>query len=437
MYMRTLITFFAALTVVFSTQAQDSAHRSMLNVAQAKIGKGFPATVKQVAGNDKLALFEKDGGGFAVVKNDGTRNQVIAYSESSRLDLNDKNPGFNWWMNAVKNAPNVYPTTPPDPARFPARVDSLITTLWGQHEPFNYMEPLKTWVDGQPLGGEYFPSDNHYVVGCVGVAMAQFMNYYKFPAHGFGQDSVTVKYEIPGTSTTRNVTFKVDFEQTPFDWDNMIDDYNGEYTLEQAQAAAQLCYYCSVAAQSTYDQFGTGSSDTKCINAFINHFNYNDTAHYIIRSRYTEPEWMEMVYTEISNRRPIFYSARDINIELGIFGGHNFIIDGYDENGLVHVNWGWHGQENGFFDIAVLDPGLYTYDDWQAMYVGLYPNKQDVAVAGDVNGDGSLSASDITALYNYLLNGDMTFYETSDVNNDGAITSADITAIYNILLGVE
>ena len=96
-----------------------------------------------------------------------------------------------------------------------------------------------------------------------------------------------------------------------------------------------------------------------------------------------------------------------------------------------------HGQENEFFDIAVLDPGLYTYDDWQAMYVGLYPNKQDVAVAGDVNGDGSVSASDITALYNYLLNGDMTFFETSDVNNDGAITSSDITAIYNILLGTE
>ena len=433
--MRTLIPFFAALIVAFSSQAQDSALSSMLNVAQAKIGKSSPATVKQVAGNDRLALFEKDGGGFAIVKNDGTRQRVVAYSQSSRLDPSSNNPGFNWWMNAVKNSPSVMPTTSPDPARFPTRVDSLITTLWGQHEPFNYMEPLKTWADDQPMGGVYYPSDNHYVVGCVGVAMAQFMNYYKFPDHGFGQDSVTVKYEIPGTSATRNVTFKVDFEQNPFDWDNMIDDYNGEYTLEQAQAVAQLCYYCSVAAQSTYDQFGTGSSDTKCVSAFINHFNYNDTTHYILRSRYTEPQWMEMVYTELSNRRPIFYSARDINIELGIFGGHNFIIDGYDEDGLVHVNWGWHGQENGFFDIAVLDPGLYTYDDWQAMYVGLYPNKKDIAIVGDVDGDGAVSASDVTALYNYLLNGDMTHLDTSDVDGDGAVNAADITAIYNILLG--
>ena len=433
--MRTLIPFLAALIVTFSTHAQDSANSSMLNVAQAKIGKGSPAAVKQVAGNDRLALFEKDGGGFAVVKSDGVNHKVLAYSQNSRLDLADNNPGFNWWMNAVSKVPSIRFTTPPDPARFPTRVDSLITTLWGQHEPFNYMEPLKTWAEDQPMGGVYYPSDNHYVVGCVGVAMAQFMNYYKFPAHGFGQDSVTVKYEIPGTGATRNLTFKVDFEQNPFDWDNMLDDYNGDYTLAQAQAVAQLCYYCSVAAQSTYDQFGTGSSDAKCIQAFINHFNYNDTTHFIARSQFSEPQWMEKVYTEISNRHPIFYSARDINIELGIFGGHNFIIDGYDENGLVHVNWGWHGQENGFFDIAVLDPGLYTYDDWQAMYVGLYPNEEQTALVGDVNGDGFVTSADVTVIYDYLLNNNTTFLSTSDVNNDGSVTSSDITVIYNIILG--
>lgn len=200
--------------------------------------------------------------------------------------------------------------------------------------------------------------------------MAQYINYYRYPNHGFGQDSVTVQYQVPGTGTT-DVTFKVDFEENPFDWDNMLDDYSGEYTDAQGRAVAQLCYYCSVAARSTFNQYGTGSSDAKCIDAFINSFDYNDTTHFIVRTKYSEPEWMEKVFTELSNRHPIFYSARDINVELGIFGGHNFIIDGYDENGLVHVNWGWHGQLNGYFDIALLNSGLYTYDDWQAMYVGV------------------------------------------------------------------
>lgn len=58
-----------------------------------------------------------------------------------------------------------------------------------------------------------------------------------------------------------------------------------------------------------------------------------------------------------------------------------------------------------------------------------------VVVAGDVNCDGSVNAADVTALYNYILNGDETYIATSDVNNDGAINAGDVTAVYNIILG--
>jgi len=58
-----------------------------------------------------------------------------------------------------------------------------------------------------------------------------------------------------------------------------------------------------------------------------------------------------------------------------------------------------------------------------------------IVIVGDVNGDGSVNASDVTALYNYILNGDITFIATSDVNNDGSINASDITAVYNIILG--
>jgi formylglycine-generating enzyme required for sulfatase activity len=56
-------------------------------------------------------------------------------------------------------------------------------------------------------------------------------------------------------------------------------------------------------------------------------------------------------------------------------------------------------------------------------------------VMGDVNNDGAVTSSDITMLYNYLLNNDNTYLATSDVNGDGNVTSADITAVYSILLG--
>ncbi len=52
----------------------------------------------------------------------------------------------------------------------------------------------------------------------------------------------------------------------------------------------------------------------------------------------------------------------------------------------------------------------------------------------DINGDNVVTAADVTALYDYLLNNDMSYYDTSDVNGDGNITSSDITLIYNLLL---
>ena len=59
----------------------------------------------------------------------------------------------------------------------------------------------------------------------------------------------------------------------------------------------------------------------------------------------------------------------------------------------------------------------------------------NAAVYGDVNGDGTVNASDVTELYNYFLNGDLTYAATCDVDCDGTITSYDITELYNILLG--
>ena len=59
----------------------------------------------------------------------------------------------------------------------------------------------------------------------------------------------------------------------------------------------------------------------------------------------------------------------------------------------------------------------------------------NATVFGDVDGDGYVTSSDITALYSYLLSGNMTYYSTSDVDGDGSITSADVTLVYSILLG--
>lgn len=61
--------------------------------------------------------------------------------------------------------------------------------------------------------------------------------------------------------------------------------------------------------------------------------------------------------------------------------------------------------------------------------------KQKSWVLGDVNGDGMVTAADITELYNFLLNNDDSHIVNGDMNGDGNITAADITAVYDVLLG--
>lgn len=56
-------------------------------------------------------------------------------------------------------------------------------------------------------------------------------------------------------------------------------------------------------------------------------------------------------------------------------------------------------------------------------------------LVGDVDGDGHITSGDVTALYDYILNGDDTNLINGDVDGDGHITSGDVTAVYSIMLG--
>ena len=80
--------------------------------------------------------------------------------------------------------------------------------------------------------------------------------------------------------------------------------------------------------------------------------------------------------------------------------------------------------------VAVISNDLNTVKAYTINYT-----KASTAVPGDVNGDGSVTSADITALYNYLLNSDSSSLVNGDQNSDGSITSADVTTVYNILLG--
>ena len=73
---------------------------------------------------------------------------------------------------------------------------------------------------------------------------------------------------------------------------------------------------------------------------------------------------------------------------------------------------------------AADNPGYFTY-------------KANFQI-GDVNGDGSITIADVTALVNIILGKDTTGqynHAAADVNGDNSITIADVTALVNIILG--
>lgn len=75
-----------------------------------------------------------------------------------------------------------------------------------------------------------------------------------------------------------------------------------------------------------------------------------------------------------------------------------------------------------------------TYTGQKA--IALYMKQKVVLLIGDVNGDGSISIADVTALVNIVLGRTAEFDEkVADVNGDGSVSVADVTALVNLILG--
>jgi hypothetical protein len=121
------------------------------------------------------------------------------------------------------------------------------------------------------------------------------------------------------------------------------------------------------------------------------------------------------------------------------------VIDGERANTFNSIDFDgvtFTGITNNFFKVNDLDPATTYLYDVKAVFGAKQSKWSNVivvttlgGVVGDVNGDGEVTAVDITALYNFLLNNDSSDIVNGDQNGDGEITAGDVTFVYNILLG--
>ena len=63
-----------------------------------------------------------------------------------------------------------------------------------------------------------------------------------------------------------------------------------------------------------------------------------------------------------------------------------------------------------------------------------YFTEKPAAIRGDVNGDGSVDISDVTALIDLLLGNGPISNPVADCNQDGSIDISDVTALIDYLL---
>lgn len=353
--MRYLLTILALTTVLISWADERSKAEmeeialQQLNKSTGSIGRRAGSMGSQAMGVSLLSETEtyhiygsKGSEGFVVVSCDDSFTPVLGYSESS---FNEENmpEGLAWWLKEIDRSMKWRKTTGnATPAVDYTPTPNFISTTWGQTAPYNNLCPIQ--------------NTKRTLTGCVATAMAQVLNYYKFPKQAVGDGSYYLCDPTTGAAlpSDENPKYYPSQLSTTYQWDNMLNSYSNSLFETQAQktAVAQLMRDCGYASTMGYSTNFSGTNYYYAASGLITNFGFNESYVAIAeRNYYSDQEWMTLIYHELASKRPVLYSGTD-----SINGGHSFVFSGIDNDGKVYVNWGWNGQADGFYDISDMAP---------------------------------------------------------------------------------
>ncbi len=317
------------------------------------------ASTRGEASSDAFYVFNADNdGGYVIVSGDDRTTEILGYSKTGNLDMDHLPENLKWWLDGYVRQIEALGTSvkPAQTQKTKTRgsgnwkaIEPLIQTKWNQDAPYNLMCPDskgRVWTDeGFATNNEgVYSVNNICVTGCVATAIAQMLYYYcKNP-------NLPSTYPALEGYETRSKEWSMKaLPATTFDWDAMKLSYNGNETDASATAIATLMRYCGQSVNMDYTLGASEASVNPLV--LINVFGFSKNIRQLYRDVYTTSQWEEIIYAELEAKRPVFYSGQADD------GGHRFIVDGYDGNGLFHMNWGWGGfHDDEYFVLSLADP---------------------------------------------------------------------------------
>ena len=274
--------------------------------------------------NSSYVFTPESGKGFVVIAGDDRLPSVIGYSEDSNFDPNNIPPllqeflnQYSVMMESLQGKDIILPHVAEGEA-----VSPLIKTKWDQGEPYNRLVS--------------FGAD--YVTGCTATAMAQVMKYHEWPKSGTG---IVSSYYSDGD---------IDLSLSHYDWENMLDTYlYDRYNDTQADAVALLMRDAGYALNSSYG-YTTSASIESPTYALVRNFGYSPDIKFINRETCSTQKWTDLIRESLLRKEPVLLSGQSFS------GGHAFICDGITTDNLFHINWGWSGMSDGYYNMNALTP---------------------------------------------------------------------------------
>ena len=369
-----LTSFAVHATVVDRQQAAQQAREFM-----SRNFRSFTRHAVQTAnltdvetGQPLVYAFNVEGGGFVVVAGDDSAPAILGYSETSTIDPADIPEGmkdlfaqYQQEMQVMSRAGTRAETV----ANLGPEIPHLMKSEWGQAAPYFNMCPRHNYADGDGVGRS--------LTGCVATAMAQIMYYHKYPAE--------IK-ELPGKYFNRKkkCTYKAFNISRTLEWDKILPTYGTRRdvsgTQEQQNAVAKLMRLVGQSICMNYSPELSTMNDVSVLRNLVYFFNYDaSTIQLVQRKNYDYADWIKMIYKELSEQRPLYYSGSSNT------GGHAFVVDGYKEEDFFCINWGWYGSgAESVFRLSLCNPknkyegggsGDAGYTSRQVAIIGIQPAK--------------------------------------------------------------